>query len=532
MKLPKSSEMNALDISATEDYGIPSIVLMENAGLGTVRLMEEEIGPCSDTFAAILIGPGNNGGDGLVIGRHLHQRGCNPVFFFLVDPDSLKGDAATNLQIVEKLRLPYHIVNNSNRIKTIHILFKQIESRGKPCYAIIDAIFGTGLKRDITGHFGEMIDIINRPGFANNVPVISVDIPSGMNPDRGSIYNKGIVADLTATYACPKPGQVLHGGSDLTGQLHIIDIGIPPEAITRANIQTDLLTEKSIKLWLRKLARGKNAHKGDHGHLLILAGSKGKTGAAILSTEGALRSGCGLVTLGVPSNLNEIYESCLTEAMTLTLPHSENIITNLDVELIANNLKDKDCLVIGPGMGTHPKTTELVLELYHRVPQPIVIDADGLNILANNKDKLSRPAGPRIFTPHPGELSRLIGKTSQEIQDNRLDSAKEACSLFQAGDQKIIIVLKGAGTIIADNEGQIMINTTGNPGMSTGGMGDVLSGIIASLVCQGSDCLEASGAGVFIHGKTGDMLYEQMGIGFKATELADAIPVIMKSYIQ
>lgn len=532
MKLPKSSEMQALDLSAIEDFGIPGIVLMENAGVGTVLMMEEELGPAKGTFAIILIGPGNNGGDGLVIGRHLHQRGCEPVFFFLVDPDSLQGDAATNLQIIENLRLPYHVVNTSSRIQTIPILYKQIESRGKPCYAIVDAIFGTGLKRDVAGRFGEIIDIIKRPDFAHNVPVIAVDIPSGMDSDRGTIHNKSIVADHTATYGCPKPGQVLHGSSDLTGKLHIIDIGIPPEVIARARIQTDLLTADSVHAWLNKLARSKRAHKGNHGHLLILAGSIGKTGAAILSAKGALRSGCGLVTLGAPKNLNLIYETCLTEAMTMVLPHSENILTSHDIGLIIDNLKGKDCLVIGPGIGVDPQTTELVLELYHRVSQPIVIDADGLNILAENKDRLTRPGGPRIFTPHPGELGRLIGKTPKEIQDNRLLSAQEACSLFHSSDQKIIIVLKGAGTIIASSDGQIMINTTGNPGMATGGMGDVLSGIIASLICQGADCREASGAGVFLHGKTGDVLYKQQGIGYNATELADTLPVTMKSFYE
>lgn len=533
MKLTKASEMRALDSCAVEDFGIPSIVLMENAGLGTVLMMEQELGDSRGSFAIILVGPGNNGGDGLVIGRHLHQRGCEPVFFFLIDPDSLQGDAATNLQIVKNLRLPYHVVNSPTRIKTVNILFKQIESRGKPCYAIVDALFGTGLKRDIVDHFETVIDLVNRPDFAHNIPVVSVDIPSGMNSDRGSIYNKSIIADHTATYGCPKPGLVLHGSSDLTGKLHVIDIGIPPEAIARANIQTDLLTEDSIKIWLSKLTRSKGAHKGNHGHLFVLAGSLGKTGAAILSVHGALRGGCGLVTLASPKNLNVIYESRCIEAMTTVLPDSEDFLTDQDTQFILDSLEDKQCLVMGPGIGSAPQTSELALTLYHEVTLPMVIDADGINILALLKHRLGSPAGPRIFTPHPGELGRLLGKTSKEIQDNRLQHAQEACSLLPNDhNQKIIFVLKGAGTIIATNDGKLMINTTGNPGMATGGMGDVLSGVIASLICQGFDCLEASGAGVFLHGLAGDIVYEKQGIGFTATELADAIPEIVKRYVQ
>ncbi len=532
MKLPKSSEMQALDLSAINDFGIPGIVLMENAGLGTVRIIEDELGPAGGTFAVILVGPGNNGGDGLVIGRHLHQRGCEPIFFFLVDPDALTGDAATNFTIIKNLRLPYHIINTATRVETIPILYKQIESRGKPCYVIIDAIFGTGLKRNIVGHFAEVIDLINRASFAHNVPVIAADIPSGMDADRGSIYNKVIIADHTATYGCPKPGQVLHGSSDLTGKLHVIDIGIPPEAISKAKIPTDLLTEDSIQRWLSKLSRRKGAHKGDHGHLLILAGSQGKTGAAILSTKGALRSGCGLITLGVPSSLNTIYETTLVEAMTQVLPHSKTFLSALDKQNIIGLLKNKKCVLIGPGVGTRSETAELLVYLYHTVKLPMVIDADAITILATHLKQLSEPAGARIFTPHPGELGRLIGKTPKEIQDNRLQAVKEACSLFDKFNQEVIIVLKGAGTIIASNDGKIMINTTGNPGMATGGMGDVLSGIIASLICQGSGSLESSGAGVYLHGKTGDVLYNDLGIGFTASELANLLPVTMKPYLQ
>ena len=237
----------------------------------------------------------------MVIGRHLHQRGCEAIFFFLVNPDELKGDAATNLNIIRQLKLPFHVIDNAARVQTIPVLFKQIESRGKPCYVIIDALFGTGLTREISGHFAAAIDLINRPDFAHNIPIVSVDIPSGMDSDSGRILGKSVKANLTATFGCAKPGQIMHGGSDLTGKLHIIDIGIPPEVFRKTAIPTELITDDIASSWLGQLAREKTSHKGTHGHLLILAGSVGKTGAAILSgkrsAEKRMRIGKSLCSL-------------------------------------------------------------------------------------------------------------------------------------------------------------------------------------------------------------------------------------------
>lgn len=531
MKLPKAQEMQALDKCAIEEFGIPGVVLMENAGLGTVHYMEKELGSPRGKFAAIFVGPGNNGGDGLVIGRHLHQRQCEPIFFFLVDPATLKGDAAINLKIVQKLKLPYHIIDNSSRVQTLKILFKQIEARGKQCYVVVDALFGTGLTRDLGGHFADVIDIINSSDFAVNIPVIAVDIPSGMNADSGRIMGSSINADFTVTYGCAKPGQIMHGSSELTGKLHVVDIGIPPQAIEKTGITTELLTENIVASWLLKMHRDPSSHKGTHGHLLILAGSTGKTGAAILAARGALRSGCGLVSLCVPQDLNTIFESQLVEAMTIPLLSADSIITEYDVDIIMEAIKDKQAIVMGPGLGTNDNTARLVLHLYHEVEQPIVIDADALNILAENIDNLKKPKGIRILTPHPGELARITKTSSQEIQDNRLQAARDGCALFQH-DEQIILILKGDGTVIANAEGKAMINTTGNPGMATGGMGDVLSGIIGSLLCQGLPHPEAAASGVFLHGKAGDRLYDIHGFGFTASELADNIPVILKKYTQ
>lgn len=529
MKLPTSQEMKNLDRSATEIYGIPSVVLMENAGLSTVLMMEKELGSCVDTFAPIFVGPGNNGGDGLVIGRHLYQRGCIPVFFFLVSPDKLQGDSKTNLAIIKNLKLPFHVIDTPARAETVSILVKQFESRGLPCYAIIDAIFGIGLARNISGHIADVVNLINKLSRQGTTPVVSVDTPSGMESDTGKVLGTCVRANYTATYCCPKPGHYIHGSAYWTGELEIIDIGIPPEALYRAEISTELATQPIVQQMIRPLRRKRTSHKGSHGHLLILAGSAGKTGAAILSAKGALRSGAGLVTLVAPKDLNYILESSLAEAMTVPLSKSSTLLSVDDWPTIKEEIENKTAVVIGPGIGQDPATSALVLKVYNEVKCPVVFDADGLNILSNLSGNLLAPAGPRIYTPHPGELSRLLGKSPDIIQDNRLDASILGCDLFHNDLFETVLVLKGAGTVIATNGGSTIINTTGNPGMAAAGMGDVLSGMIGALICQGLSPKDAAVAGVYLHGAAGDRLFAEKGAGFYAGELADEIPRALKA---
>ncbi len=524
MNLPNAAEMRGLDKSAIEEYHIPGIVLMENAGLGTVNIMEEKLGSAANTFALIFIGPGNNGGDGLVIGRHLHQRGCRPIFFFLVDPDKLKGEAAANMAIVRKLRLPFHLIDSVSRVQTLPVLYKQFINQGTPCYAIVDAIFGIGLSRPVADQFADIINFINYSDSVRGVPVIAVDIPSGLDSDNGKILGSSIRADYTATYACAKPGHVLHYGPEFAGKIHVIDIGIPPEAMERAKITTELLDKGTAAKLISSLKRVDNVHKGSHGHLAVLAGSIGKTGAATLAVKSALRTGTGLVSLFTAKDLNTIYESLLVEAMTIPLPSSTSFLSINDLTLIEQGLIGKKAVVLGPGLGTAPATADLVLKLYETVELPLVLDADALNILAKNRDNLPAAAGPRIFTPHPGEMARLLGCAIEEIQDNRVNAAQEACRIYSKDRKDCIMVLKGAGTIVTSSDGLTYINTSGNPGMATGGMGDVLTGIIGGLLCQKLTCETAAAVGVFLHGMAGDRLYEQYGFGYTATELEDKLP--------
>lgn len=532
MKLPNAAEMQGLDKCAINDYHIPGMVLMENAGLGTVRMMEEELGDPVNSFALIFVGPGNNGGDGLVIGRHLHQRGCRPIFFFLVNPDSLSGDAAANMQIVKKLRLPFHIIDSEARVETLPVLYKQFLNQGKPCYAIIDAMFGTGLKRPVSDQFAATIKFINYSDSVRGIPVIAVDIPSGMDSDNGKVLGISLRANYTATYGCPKPGHVLHHGPEYSGKIKVLDIGIPPEALERAKITTELLDKSSAAKLVSTLHRAANAHKGSHGHLAVLAGSTGKTGAAILSVQGALRAGTGLVSLFTPSELNPVYETRLIEAMTVPLPTSNTFLDISDLDFIIAGLQSKNAVIMGPGIGTNPATTELILNLYESVELPMVLDADALNILAQNRGNLPSAAGPRIFSPHPGEMARLLGCSVGAIQDNRVKAARDASKIYSNGRKDCIMILKGAGTIVTSSGGLTYINTSGNPGMATGGMGDVLTGIIGGLLCQKLDAEKAAAAGVFLHGMAGDILFKDQGFGFSASELAAHLPRCINNLLQ
>ena len=523
MKLATAIEMRGLDRAAIEEFHIPGIVLMENAGRGTVDFMIRQLGPVRGRSVLIFAGPGNNGGDGLVIARHVFQMGGRPVIYFLVNPERLNGDAAVNAQIVRRLQIPMQTISSLEDLKSVERAKHRLAAKA-PLYAIVDAVFGTGLKRLLEGRFLAAVELVNRFHNELNCPVIAVDIPSGINADNGQILGGCVKADFTATYGLPKPGHYMHGGAGLIGALHVIDIGIPREAVNRAGLQGETLETKTAHIIRKRTAA---AHKGSFGHLLVLAGSEGKTGAAILSGLGALRCGAGLVTMAVPHDLNPIFESSLYEAMTVPLPQSKTCLSIDDYELIMKLIRGKSALVIGPGMGTDNKTMELAQRLYREVDLPMVVDADGLNILAMKPEIISNPPAPRILTPHPGEMARLTGLHSHHIQENRLIAASRFSSAGPNPSQNITLVLKGAGTIICDPEGSWAINTTGNPGMASGGMGDVLAGLIGGLSAQGYSPAHAARFGVYIHGLAADRLAKKQQYGYAASEVANMVPEIM-----
>lgn len=508
MKLALAEEMRHLDQSAIAEYRIPGLVLMENAGRGTVDSITKHFGDLSSMTVLVVVGPGNNGGDGLVIARHILQRGGQPQVFLLVDPSKLSGDAATNLEIIRHLEIPLTVADSPEKVRSLTNCLPG-------CQLLVDAIFGTGLKRDISGHYAEAVDIIN----SSTCPVISADLPSGLNSDNGQILGRCVRATLTATYGLAKPGQFIGMGPEVTGTLAIVDISLPPRAIHAAKLATTLLTAAVVAPWLP--TRPRTAHKGTFGHLLIVAGSRGKSGAALLCCRGALRSGAGLVSLATPAALADLAVSALPEAMTIGLLQATAHADLADLESIGNELPGKTALVLGPGLGKEPATGRLVAELYRLVPQPMVVDADGLNLLVIQGVDLKLAAGPRILTPHPGEMVRLTGLTTAEIQADRLATARDFATA-----NHVHLVLKGPGTVIAAPDGQLAINSSGNQLLAAGGSGDVLAGLIGSLLAQGLPPWQATGLGVFGHGLAADRLRNagNLTLGTLASELADELP--------
>ncbi len=516
MKLATAEQMRSLDSMAINRYGIPSIVLMENAGRGTVEAICRHLGDPADRVVSIFVGPGNNGGDGLVIARHLHQRGAQARVYLLVAPEKLSGDAAVNLAIVNRLPVPVRSVTDAAALA-------EVEEQLAQSWAVVDAIFGTGLTREVGGHFAEAVKRLNRC----TCPVVAVDVPSGLDSDSGQPLGFCVRAQLTATFGLAKPGLVLHQpGTHFVGQLVVVDIGIPPQAVEEAAIQTELLTGGEVGGWLP--LRRSTAHKGTFGHLLVLAGSAGKTGAALLCANGALRAGTGLVSLAVPHDLNPIFETALAEAMTIPLANSNGLLSASDFHAVEQALAGKQALALGPGLGTDPKTVALVHRLYHEARLPMVVDADAVNALATEPRLVANPPAPRILTPHPGEMARLTGLTTPEIQADRLRVAREF-----ATSHRVFLVLKGAGTVVAAPDGEIAVNPTGNPGMAAGGVGDVLTGLIGGLLAQGLPPWRAACLGAYAHGLAGDRLLAGQAIqfGFLAGELAAELPATLEAIV-
>jgi NAD(P)H-hydrate epimerase len=510
MKLVTAEQMRGLDNAAINTFKIPSLELMENAGRRTVEIMLDKYGEPQGKKVAIFVGPGNNGGDGLVIARLLAARMASPIVFLCLPAEKLKDDAAVNYSRVHEFPVEIIEVSDAAGLQEIPAVLAE-------CWAVVDAIFGTGLTRDVTGIFASAIHLIN----AAPCPVVAVDIASGLNADSGKVLGSCVQADITVTFGQAKIGQVIHPGREYTGVLVIADIGIPEKAAAEADIRFELL-DKSVGKWLP--SRIPQAHKGTYGHLLIMAGSTGKTGAALLCSLGALRCGTGLVSLCVPYDLNHIFEASLWEAMTIPLQSAaQGILSIEDYKVIQETLCNKEALAIGPGVGTAEETAELMKKLYAEIEIPMLVDADALNILASDTGLLNNAPGPRILTPHPGEMARLTGRTSSQIQENRLEITREFAVQY-----KVHVVLKGADTLVCDPEGKLAVNPSGNPGMACGGMGDVLTGVIGGFLAQGLSPWQASCLGVYSHGLAADRLAAETSAGYLASEVAHELPYVLE----
>ncbi len=509
MELVTAAEMRELDRAAIKGRKIPSLRLMENAGEAVVRAMERHFGTLRGKTATIIAGKGQNGGDGFVVARLLRKKNCKARVVLLTSSSSLTGDAATNLKRFQKAGGRCHAVDKESALDRVLAPLLQTSE------VLVDAIFGTGLNAPVKGLSASAIAMMNASGR----PIVAIDLPSGLDGDTGSVLGTAVTAALTVTLARPKRGLFLGAGPNHAGMIRVADIGIPSDLISGAKIHVTLLEVADIRPLLPK--RPRTGHKGTFGHAGIIAGSAGKTGAAAMAAMAALRIGAGLVTVAAPRSVSDVLEAKLLEAMTHPVPETE--ARTLSKQALAPLLAfaaDKTALAIGPGIGRHLETQALVHNLLVEAKRPMVLDADGLNAVAGHADMLGRASGPLILTPHPGEMARLLGTTSAEIQRDRLGAASRL-----ARERNVCVVLKGAGTVVAAPDGRLAVNSTGNPGMATAGTGDALTGIIVGLLAQGLPAWEAACAGVFLHGLAGDLAAAEQGeAGLIAGDVIRAIP--------
>ncbi|MEA1968532.1 MAG: NAD(P)H-hydrate dehydratase [Thermodesulfobacteriota bacterium] len=513
MFLVTAEEIQKMDREAIESFGIPGQVLMENAGRGAFNMLTDLFCDIISKKVCIVAGRGNNGGDGFVIARYLMEMGVKTKIILLSTEDKVHGDARANLILLKKLEKEFCTKC------IIEIPDKDFFLKQKPLILhhdiFVDAILGTGLKSNVKGLFKDVIETLNSTGK----PIFSVDIPSGLNSDTGEECGVSIKAFATATFAFAKVGQILHPGDKFTGILKTIDIGIPNFIVHKKRPLIHLTEKKEIRSLFPP--RESETHKGSFGHLFIIAGSAGKTGAAALCANAAMRCGTGLVTLGIPESLNIAVEPQVCEAMTLPLPEKEKgCLSELCFKAIKKAAVQKNAIALGPGMGTEQGTGELIKKIIREIDIPLIMDADALNCIADTPDILKEKKASVIVTPHPGEMARLCKKSVKEIQKNRIESAKNFAKEFD-----VVVILKGSKTITALPDGRIFINPTGNPGMASGGMGDVLTGMTAGLTAQGFSLKNAAIAGVYIHGLCGDILAEKKGpFGFLASDMVKTIP--------
>lgn len=502
--------MRELDRRTIEDLGLPGLVLMENAARGVVQVINRLYpGVRSVTVVA---GKGNNGGDGLAVARTLHLQGLAVAVYLACAPEALKGDAAQNRILAERCGVP--ILEISEKADEAWL-----QEQWSGCDLLVDALLGTGLENEVRGFYGRLITTMNNLPR----PKVAVDIPSGLSADTGRPLGLAVEAAVTVTFGRAKRGQLLFPGSRLVGRLLVVDIGLPPSFDPPAEERVEMLTAEELLLWRPR--RPPDGHKGTFGHALILAGSTGKTGAAALTALGALRVGAGLVTVGLPASLNPILEVKLTEAMTEPLPEgAPGFLGPQALDRLEEVLEGKKALALGPGLSAAQGAASLIRALIRKKIQvPLVIDADGLNALAGDQDGLKTLSGRAVLTPHPGEMSRLTGKSVREIQDDRIGAARAF-----AREYGVVLVLKGARTVIAEPGGAVFLNPTAHPALASGGMGDVLTGMIAGWLAQGVGLLPAACLGVFLHAAAGARRAAGRGAGgILASEVADSLPALI-----
>jgi len=494
---PTGEEMSRIDRDAIERQGLPARLLMENAGRAVAAALRRRFPEVQRPL--IVCGAGNNGGDGFVVARVLRDWDDRiaPIVLALGEAKRRSPEAQSNLELLL----------NSDVEVVVGTGVKEIESSLGRCDLILDAVLGVGLRRPVEGALAGTLRALGEGGR----PVLALDLPSGISSDTGEPLGSALEADLVVTLGLPKLGLVLRPRPH---EIWVADIGLPRAAVEACRVRQHLLTRETVAALLpERLAVG---HKGTFGHVLVVAGSEGKTGAATLAAQGALRSGAGLVTACVPRSLNPIFEVKLTEAMTLPVEDAgRGRLEDDALDMLLREASERDALVLGPGMGNHAGTVRLLERMLPEIRTPLVVDADGLNAFSGRPQALRGP-GPRVLTPHPGEAARLLERNGAEIQSERVAAAREL-----AERAACVVVLKGARTVIASAEGQVTVVASGGPGLASGGTGDVLAGVIGGLLAQGLPEFAAASAGAYLHGVAGDLGPSAGGL---AGDVAERIP--------
>jgi len=525
MKALTAAEMREVDRLTTERFGVPSLQLMEAAGKRVAEVFLEQYGHKNADppgFVAVLCGKGNNGGDGFVVARYLKEEADHVRAYLFAKPEELRGDAAKNYE---------RWLEQDGGITVLQSEADWEKAWGEISGAdvIVDALLGTGVRGAATGLMGQAIEDVNRLSrnatAARPAWIVAVDTPSGLPSDGEAATGPVVHAHLTVTFTAPKIGQLVSPEAGSCGRIAVRGIGSPAalvEEVGRGSVRW-AGPEEFAGL---PLVRAAEAHKGSYGHVLLVAGSIGKTGAAVLAGQGALRSGAGLVTIAIPEPALPIVAGSQGEYMTEGMPATNDgtfAATGTRSGRFAEVLRGKTVVAVGPGVGQHPETQEFIRSVVTETELPVVLDADGLNAFAGHGDTLSkRRTKNLVVTPHPGEMARLLGNSTAQVQQDRVKTAVEAAKRWSAH-----VVLKGFHTILASPSGQVFVNTTGNPGLAKGGSGDVLTGLLAGLIAQfgTEDLLRVIALGVYLHGRAADLLTEQSeASGMLAGEVAQAIP--------
>ncbi len=508
MKVSRVEEMRAMDRHAIREFGIPEHLLMENAGKAVLTAIETEMGVRGRRFA-IFCGTGNNGGDGIVVARQILSNGGDGRIWLLGDEDSFKGAAKLNLEIARKLSLPI------KRLESIRGLAREIQE----CDAVIDAIFGTGITREVEGLFAEVIKLINRSGK----PVLSVDVPSGINGDNGNIMGVAVEADYTVSLGLPKLGNLLYPGFECGGKLFVSHISFPPSLYNTDELRIEINSPSALP------QRNANGHKGDFGDVLVISGAANYYGAPYFCASSFLRAGGGYSRLATPRSVTPSIASKGSEIVFHPQPETrDGTLAKVCTDSLLELSELVDMVILGPGLSLNDETQALVRDLVPAVSKPLLIDGDGLTAISGDIDSLTHREAPTVLTPHIGEMARITGASVAHIKANRIGILQEWSERL-----RVSIVLKGAHSLIGDPEGRVFINMSGNSGMATAGSGDVLTGTIAAAFGLGLELGEAVKAGVFLHGLAGDMAAESLGAdGMTAQSILDYLAKAVKSYRQ